>query len=171
MSAITVRGVTLLPPCQVTAGQFRVIVPVMAGDLAPLPAAARAGDLVELRLDALAPLEEETLSTILLKTRDQIGPGKPLLATIRTAREGGLAPLPAEQYAALCRAVCRTGAADLLDVELSAGEQTACALRDAAHAAGMNGHLAKPIDMDEVVKVICRVLTGSDPMKKTLQNS
>lgn len=31
----------------------------------------------------------------------------------------------------------------------------------AAHAAGMNGHLAKPIDMDEVVKVICRVLTGS----------
>ena len=41
----------------------------------------------------------------------------------------------------------------------------------AAHAAGMNGHLAKPIDMDEVVKVICRVLTGFDPMKKTLQNS
>lgn len=41
----------------------------------------------------------------------------------------------------------------------------------AAHAAGMNGHLAKPIDMDEVMKVICRVLTGSDPMKKTLQNS
>lgn len=28
----------------------------------------------------------------------------------------------------------------------------------AAHAAGMNGHLAKPIDMDEVMKVICRVL-------------
>ena len=28
----------------------------------------------------------------------------------------------------------------------------------AAHAAGMNGHLAKPIDMDEVVKIICRVL-------------
>ena len=31
----------------------------------------------------------------------------------------------------------------------------------AAHAAGMNGHLAKPIDMDEVKKVICRVLTGA----------
>lgn len=31
----------------------------------------------------------------------------------------------------------------------------------ATHAAGMNGHLAKPIDMDEVMKVICRVLTGS----------
>ena len=31
----------------------------------------------------------------------------------------------------------------------------------AAHAAGMNGHLAKPIDIDEVMKVICRVLTGS----------
>ena len=31
----------------------------------------------------------------------------------------------------------------------------------AAHAAGMNGHLAKPIDMDEVMKVICRVLTGA----------
>ena len=28
----------------------------------------------------------------------------------------------------------------------------------AAHAVGMNGHLAKPIDMDEVVKAICRVL-------------
>ena len=41
----------------------------------------------------------------------------------------------------------------------------------AAHAAGMNGHLAKPIDMDEVVKVICRVLAGADPMKKSLQNS
>ena len=41
----------------------------------------------------------------------------------------------------------------------------------AAHAAGMNGHLAKPIDMDEVMKVICRVLAGADPMKKSLQNS
>ena len=31
----------------------------------------------------------------------------------------------------------------------------------AAHAAGINGHLAKPIDIDEVMKVICCVLTGS----------
>ena len=41
----------------------------------------------------------------------------------------------------------------------------------AAHAAGMNGHLAKPIDMDEVMKVICRVLTGSMNMVVTVHSS
>ena len=127
MSAITVRGVTLLPPCQVTAWAVVVF-----------------------------------LSSVLFIKLDKIWSGLPLLATIRTAREGGLAPLPAEQYAALCRAVCRTGAADLLDVELSAGEQTACALRDAAHAAGMavvfSSHdFDKTPDAGAMTRRLCRM--------------
>lgn len=58
MPDVTLRGVTLAAPCRAGAGRCRVIVPVTA--LLPQPAAlqaqaaAAAGDIVELRLDALA---------------------------------------------------------------------------------------------------------------------
>ena len=57
MPAITVRGVTLLPPRDTAPTNFKILVPVMANDLSNAAAAGAAGDVVELRLDALSTLD------------------------------------------------------------------------------------------------------------------
>lgn len=137
MAEISVCGVTLLPPEKVSAGTFRVLVPVMANDLAPLSRAGQAGDIVELRLDALEPLNEPSICAALCKTREILGPDKPILATIRTAREGGLADITPERYEQLCLAILFSGTADLIDVELSAGERCTSVIRDVARKAGV----------------------------------
>lgn len=135
--SITVRGVTLLPPARVGAGQMRVIVPVMANDLGPAAAAGQAGDLVELRLDALPELDLAAAREALARTRQAIGPQRPLLATVRTRAEGGLTDLPPERYAALLEALCVDRAADLVDLELSAGPEILRRVTGAARQAGV----------------------------------
>lgn len=136
MAQITIRGLTLGAgaPC-------RILVPIMQNTAAAAAAAAAAlqngpGDLVELRLDALRGLGTAALCDCLLAVRAALGP-RPLLATVRTAREGGLADITPADYAVLCAALCATGAADLIDVELSAGGAATAAVQAAARAAGM----------------------------------
>ena len=46
MPAITVRGVTLLPPRDTAPTNFKILVPVMANDLSNAAAAGAAGDAV-----------------------------------------------------------------------------------------------------------------------------
>ena len=93
MPAITVRGVTLLPPRDTAPTNFKILVPVMANDLSNAAAAGAAGDVVELRLDALSILDAPNVQNVLCAARAAIGQGVPLLATIRTKKEGGLADL------------------------------------------------------------------------------
>ena len=45
MPAITVRGVTLLPPRDTAPTNFKILVPVMANDLSNAAAAGATGDL------------------------------------------------------------------------------------------------------------------------------
>ena len=103
MPDVTLRGVTLAAPCRAGAGRCRVIVPVTA--LLPQPAAlqaqaaAAAGDIVELRLDALADQSHLGLVWAVQTVRRAAGQ-TPLLVTLRTAREGGQAALDPEAYAA-----------------------------------------------------------------------
>ena len=117
MPAITVRGVTLLPPRDTAPTNFKILVPVMANDLSNAAAAGAAGDVVELRLDALSILDAPNVQNVLCAARAAIGQGVPLLATIRTKKEGGLADLTDAAYGELGTAICHSGLADLLDVE------------------------------------------------------
>lgn len=141
MPDVTLRGVTLAAPCRAGAGRCRVIVPVTA--LLPQPAAlqaqvaAAAGDIVELRLDALADQSHLGLVWAVQTVRRAAGQ-TPLLVTLRTAREGGQAALDPEAYAALLETLCAkaAGAFDLLDVEFSAGPGPCARLLAAAHKAG-----------------------------------
>lgn len=141
MPDVQAGRVTLKAPARATAGGCRVIVPLSAGTadaLAPLAKeAAPRADILEVRLDALAPLTAEHAAAAL----DAVGaaaPGVPLLATVRTAREGGPADLCPGKYAALLTELCglRPGGFRLLDVEFSAGEQLCADLLTAAHKAG-----------------------------------
>lgn len=135
MGTLSIRGVEL------GAGRTKIAVPLVgrtrralldgAASLAALPV-----DLVEWRADYFESLRDEAaLLETLRALRAALGE-RPLLFTIRTAREGGEAALGAEEYAALLLSAARSGCADLIDVELSRGEDDARRLIDGVHAAG-----------------------------------
>lgn len=138
MPDITVRGVTLSAATRQTP---KIIVPVMADTLpvaekqaaalAALPAAA----LVELRLD---PLPAADRPAALAAVRGALRADQPLLATLRTGREGGLAALdPAAYAAAVEELLAGPVLPDLVDIEFSAGAGLVAKLSAAAHAAGV----------------------------------
>lgn len=141
MPDLTVREITLAAPCRARAANCRVIVPVSA--LLPQPAAAlaktaaAAGDIVELRLDALADQSPAGLAWAVQTVRRAIG-DTPLLVTLRTQGEGGAATLDPAAYANTLRALCAAAGADidLLDVEFAIGAAACARLRAAAHEAG-----------------------------------
>ena len=58
----------------------------------------------------------------------------PLLATFRTADEGGRRALSGEAYASLCAALCESGHIDLLDVEAFSRSGRAGEIIERAHA-------------------------------------
>lgn len=135
-TAVTVRGTAI------GSGRPKVIVPLTGGTLDELleqaaAVVAAAPDVVEWRVDHLAggratPDEVAAAGTAL---RGALG-GLPLLVTIRTADEGGLADVTDDEYVAAYRAVLGTGVVDLLDVEVTRGEDTVRTVVDLAHAAG-----------------------------------
>ena len=93
----------------------------------------RAADLVELRLD---PLPRQDWPTALAQVRAAIT--KPLIVTIRTAREGGEVDLTPTEYGEACQALLAQGSADALDIEWLADKTLTEELRDAAHRAGVS---------------------------------
>nr|WP_317401455.1 type I 3-dehydroquinate dehydratase [uncultured Gemmiger sp.] len=141
MGDVAVWGTVLAAPCRATAGSCKVIVPLTAPTAAELAGlaitAAEAADLLEVRLDALETLTPRTAAQALAAVR-RAAPKRAILATVRTAREGGPADLTAEAYAALLRGLCdeANGGFDLLDVEFSVGKHLRETLLDAAHQAG-----------------------------------
>lgn len=133
MPDVTVRGVTLSAAARQTP---KIIVPVMADTLpaaveqAQALAALPAAELVELRLD---PLPRADWAAALAAVRAAL-PGKPLLVTVRTAREGGCVDLDPAAYTQAVLGLLP--GPDLIDVEFSAGAENVKALIAAAHTAG-----------------------------------
>jgi 3-dehydroquinate dehydratase-1 len=133
---VTVRGTVL------GAGRPKVIVPLTGRTVPALLDQARdvvaAGpDLVEWRVDHLGPGDAAPADVVAAgrELRAALG-GLPLLVTIRTAAEGGLAAVADADYVAVYRAVLGAGLADLVDVEVMRDEATVRTLVDLAHAAG-----------------------------------
>lgn len=141
MADVVVRKTVLAAPCRASVGSCRVIVPLTASTAAELAQAAAkaagAADILEVRLDAMEVLTPRTAAEALAAVR-QAAPDLPLLATVRTAREGGPAELDPDAYAALLTGLCETapGGFELLDVEFSVGMHRCAALLDAARQAG-----------------------------------
>lgn len=115
----------------------RIIVPLFAHALDELEAQAKAAqaapeaDLVELRLD---PLREGDWLPALGMVRSLVQ--KPLIVTIRTAREGGEATLGPTDYRDAGLALLQQGGVDALDIEWRTDASVVRALRDAAKRAG-----------------------------------
>ncbi len=117
----------------------KIIVPLFARTLPELASQANAAqnadsaDLVELRLD---PLPRHDWSAALAQVRTTVQ--KPLIVTIRTAREGGEVDLTPDEYGEACQALLAQGGADALDIEWLADKTRTETLRDAAHRASVS---------------------------------
>lgn len=134
--ACIVRG------CRIGEGRPKVILPIVETSEEAILArgvefSTLRADCVEWRVDlweeaADAPALERCLHGL----RQVLGT-KLLLVTFRTQAEGGQKALSPEDYAALCRRVCASGCADLLDLELLPTGAALPGLIREAHAAGV----------------------------------
>ena len=116
----------------------KVCVPVMGKDPRALEEAAACAvraqaDILELRLDSVSPeMEQDVLREACRCVKKA---GKPVLATMRTARDGGAGERDAEKYEALLGMLVRERLCDAVDVELSVGEAAFARIAEDAHAA------------------------------------
>ena len=172
MPDITVRGVTL---CAAARQTPKVIVPVMADtlpaakDQAAALAALPAAELVELRLD---PLPAADRTAALAAVRGALRADQPLLLTLRTKREGGLADLDPAAYAAAVKDLLAGPVRpDLVDIEFSAGPERVGELLNIAHAAGVRTvlsehHFDGTPPQDEMTASLCAMVdAGADVAK------
>ena len=114
-------------------------------------------DIVEWRMDWYAQAtDEQAVIKTAEKLRNILGE-MPLLATFRTAKEGGEKEILKADYEKLNLAVINSGYADLIDVEAFIGEDTVKRLIVAAHQAGVkvvasNHDFTKTPPKEEIIK-------------------
>lgn len=118
--------------CVPICGKSREEILREAENMRKLPA-----DLIEWRADWYDDVfDGEALRETLEALRRRLG-DKPLLFTFRSIQEGGEKPIPPEQYLEIGQAVCGSGQADALDVELFMDGKVTKALIEAAHRQGL----------------------------------
>ena len=141
--AVELPGVTL------GEGMPKVCVPVMGADARALRAAADAAraqaDLIELRLDSVSPEMDAACLRAACRTVREAAQGTAILATMRTARDGGAGDADAARYEALLVMLARERLCDALDVELSIGEAAFSRIARTAACAQADDALTQPI--------------------------
>lgn len=128
---------------EIGSGRPCIIVPLTASEPASLvkeagALAALPVDMAEWRVDmfcASTGVDEKAVLAVLPRLREVLR--VPLLATFRTAEEGGSCALSDEGYASLCAKLCESGNIDLLDVEAFFRSGAAGDIIAAAHACGV----------------------------------
>lgn len=112
-----------------TTGKPKICIPIMGKDSFELKhcitqCKKQAGDcmdLAELRLDYLEHLTDpENLKTILREVKTDLG-NIPLLCTLRTRQEGGEQEVSCDTYEDILSGCILSGCIDLIDIELSKG--------------------------------------------------
>lgn len=171
VTPVTVRGTTI------GSGRPKVVVPLTAATTDELLAqaaavVAAAPDVVEWRIDHLADgaATPDDAAAAARALRTAVG-DLPLLATVRTTAEGGLADVTADGYVAVYRAVLATGTVDLLDVEVMREAQAVRTLVDLAHDAGVlvvashHDFDATPAQAEIVRRLLLMAERGADVLK------
>ena len=159
MKTVTVRGV------EIGAGKPKICVPMVgknkeellqeAAQIRTMPA-----DIVEWRIDWFEGADEvEQVLNMAEQLRTALGE-LPLLATFRTAREGGEKEITAKDYLALNQALAQQQIVDLLDVEVYFEEKMVQTLVQNAHengrfVVGSNHHFHQTPAKEEIVKRLC----------------
>lgn len=101
-------------------------------------AEALPADLFEWRIDCFYGDPLAALPTVVESLQ-----GKPLLCTLRTQKEGGESPVGPEEYEKLVGSLIDSGEIDLVDLELSCGEERLKRLMDLARDRGVETVVSK----------------------------
>ena len=148
-------------------GRPKICVPLVADTPAALQAAVAEllgveYDLVEFRADFLnAAADQAQVLACLKSVRAQL-PDVPLLFTFRTFAEGGACEMAPADYFDLLHAAAASGDADLIDIELFAGDEGVQAAIAAAKAHGVavvlcNHDFQQTPAEAEIVGRLCRM--------------
>ncbi|ASK26430.1 type I 3-dehydroquinate dehydratase [Neisseria chenwenguii] len=136
MNTVTIRNIEL------GAGLPKIAVPLVAEDADGLMQAVAAlqgvgFDIVEFRADFLKQAADADYVLAQTAAVRAALPGTPLLFTFRRAAEGGACPCGDDYYFALVNRVIESGLADIIDIELFAGDEAVGAAVKAARAKGI----------------------------------
>lgn len=156
-------------------GKPKICVPLVAKTLQELQAeaksAARLGaQLAEWRVDYYESIELPKVQEALELLKKELGQ-IPLLFTFRTLKEGGERSIEPDQYKELAAFALKSGLADLVDVEFSAGEKAVQKLAELAHkeqrAIVVSAHNFKyTLPADEILKLLLEMhAAGADVVK------
>lgn len=128
-------------------------------------------DFVEWRADFYNNIDISEVRTQAMTFLSAQFEDTPILFTIRTKAEGGKLDISTEDYIKLNRSVINSGLMDLLDIELSQGEQTMTTLVAEAHQSGMyvigslHDNFSTP-PKDQMIQSLCRMQQlGADIVK------
>ena len=136
MEPVIVRGLSI------GTGRPKIIVPVLGETLEQLLAEAEQvksapADLAEWRLDWYGDVEDAgKLLEAAKALRETLGE-LPILATFRTAKEGGQRPISEEGYARVIRTLAESGLVDLMDIEAFTGDELVGELIAFCHEKGV----------------------------------
>ena len=161
-SVVQVRNMTL------GEGLPKICIPLTDTDLHNLLRSAQTlqnspCDLVEWRADFYDGFRTDACCLEVLQALRHILGEIPLLFTIRTLEEGGQADISTEEYEALNLVVINSGLADLVDVELSKGDDVMIRLCTAAHHSPTTKIVASKHDFkktpaeSEIVDSLCKM--------------
>ena len=122
-------------------GRPKIIVPIVAKTAHEIIEKAREilscpVDLVEWRMDFYEDAPDTPKVLVTLKELRSVLGEKPILVTARTREEGGVLDINMDTYTALNTAVARSGDADIIDVQIFAGDEVVRKNIAAIHAAG-----------------------------------
>lgn len=156
MNTVTVRDLTI------GAGRPKICIPIFGESMDEILqnahlAADSEAELIEWRIDYFADfLQPQAVGQAAAAISAELK-GKPLLCTFRSKKEGGEAAQTEEGYFHMYEAILTAGGADLIDVELYAGEQVVESLIGLAHENGrkvlVSSHdFAKTPDTQELKK-------------------
>ena len=170
MEPVVVRGLSI------GTGRPKIIVPVLGETLEQLLAEAEQvksvpADLAEWRLDWYGDVEDTAKLLAAAKAlRETLGE-LPILATFRTAKEGGHRPVTDESYARMIRTLAESGLVDLMDIEAFTGDELVGELVDFCHRQGVkvvlsNHDFDKTPPEKELVARLCKMeALGADLSK------
>lgn len=132
MKTVSVKNVTL------GEGMPKICIPIMGKTLEGLKAEIEAlqgleYDVIEWRMDHFDDIMEETKAVEASALVYEMLKDTPILATFRTATEGGEKAIEKEAYVSLNKAIIASGNCDLIDVECFTGEEEVKAIVDFAH--------------------------------------
>lgn len=154
-------------------GRPKICVPIMGDTQEKLLAQAlqanqSVADIVEWRVDYFETVSSlETVLTTLAELREALA-NKVLLMTFRTKEEGGEQEISLADYRQLCLEVAKTGAVDLLDVELARveflGRGFVQELKETPVKLVMSSHdfSKTPVDGDLVFRINVMKQLGAD---------